>query len=236
MLGVFLAIGFLAESKLEGFVLLAFIPYFAIQIKRSRDIGWSGWLSLLSVVPIAQFIWLIVLGVKNSKKEENSFYSERAEESQQEYQGSNFKQEKQKKENDGFQNGVNERIIRCPSCKKKIRVRLPLQGKKGKCVACLSSFSISMDEHGNLKVDKETDDTESKASQGRSTIAGYFKVLGIEPSATPDEVRAAYKRKIREYHPDKVWGLGEKLKQVADAESKAINAAYTALKSKGLAN
>ena len=148
MLGVFFAIGFLAESKLEGFILLALIPFFAIQIKRSRDIGWSGWLSLLSVVPIAQWIWLIVIGVKNRKQEENSFYSERAEESHQEYESSNFKQEEQKKENDGFQNGVNERIIACPSCKQKIRLRLPLPGNIGKCIKCSTRFELHMDESG----------------------------------------------------------------------------------------
>lgn len=127
-------------------------------------------------------------------------------------------------------------IIRCPSCRKKLRVRLPLEGKQAKCGACSSSFSTSMDDHGNIKVDKLTDDTASKSSQGRAAIADYFKVLGIEPSATPDEVRAAYKKKILEYHPDRVTCLGEKLKQVADAESKSINAAYSELKSKGLAN
>lgn len=83
------------------------------------------------------------------------------------------------------------KIIRCPSCKKKIRVRLPLQGKKGKCVACSSSFLISMDEHGNLKVDKETHDNASKPNYGSPTTDDYFKVLGIDPTSTPEEVRAA---------------------------------------------
>ena len=40
-------------------------------------------------------------------------------------------------------------IIRCPSCKKKIRVKLPLRGEKAKCSACSSSFRIRIDENGN---------------------------------------------------------------------------------------
>ena len=35
------------------------------------------------------------------------------------------------------------------------------------------------------------------------------------------------------YHPDKVSGLGEKLRKVAEEESKLINVAYQTLKSKG---
>ena len=128
------------------------------------------------------------------------------------------------------------RIVRCPSCKKKIRVHLPLQGTKGKCAACSNSFSIKLDEHGNLKVDKETAENVSQSGRGYETVSYYFQVLDVEPTATPDEVRAAYKKKIREYHPDRVSGLGEKLKKMADDESKAINKAYSALKSKGLAS
>ena len=119
---------------------------------------------------------------------------------------------------------------------KKIRVQLPLQGSKGKCAACSSSFNIKIDEHGNLKVDRVKDENSSRYSQCPTEILHHYKVLDIEPTAKPDEVRAAYKRKIREYHPDCVSGLGEKLKKMADEESKAINGAYSVLKSKGLAN
>lgn len=126
-------------------------------------------------------------------------------------------------------------IIRCPSCKKKIRVKLPLRAKNGKCVACSCSFSLKMDENGNLKADKISAEDSSK-SNPEAIVLYYFKVLGVERTATPQEVRMAYKRKIREYHPDRVEGLGDKLKEMADKESKEINVAYTALKAKGLSS
>ncbi len=133
-------------------------------------------------------------------------------------------------------NSIESRIILCPSCKNKIRVSLPLQGEKGKCVACSNYFLIRIDAHGNLKVDKQATENTSKPNQGHTATLDHFKVLGVEPTATPDEVRASYKRKIQEYHPDRVAGLGEKLKKMAEGESKAINKAYSALKSKGLAS
>ena len=115
------------------------------------------------------------------------------------------------------------KIVRCPSCKKKIRVKLPLRGNKGKCVACSTSFSIKVDENGNLIVGKIKAENGTGSHHGSMPVSEHFKILEIEPTATPKEVKAAYRKKIREYHPDRVAGLGDKLKKMADEESKAIN-------------
>ena len=130
-------------------------------------------------------------------------------------------------------NSSEARIIQCPSCKKNIRIWLPLPGKRGKCVACSSYFLVTVDEYGNLKVER---DRNNRSNEKDSTINNYFIILGVKPSATPDEVREAYKKKMQEYHPDRVSGLGEKLRKTAEAESKAINEAYSELKSRGLAS
>ncbi len=129
----------------------------------------------------------------------------------------------------------NVKIIRCPTCKKKIRVILPLHSNKGKCSACSNSFNINIDEYGDVRAEKIETGNQSENNHDPASVSEHFKVLGIEATATPDEVRAAYKNKIREYHPDRVVKLGEKLRQVAEDESKAINIAYSSLKSKGLA-
>ena len=52
------------------------------------------------------------------------------------------------------------------------------------------------------------------------------EVLGLEEYATLDEIRAAYKRLMSQYHPDKVASLGVELQELAERKSKEIAVAY----------
>ena len=53
-----------------------------------------------------------------------------------------------------------------------------------------------------------------------------YAVLGVRPDASRQDVRTAWKARALEYHPDRVANLGEKLKEVAEEETRTINAAY----------
>lgn len=59
-----------------------------------------------------------------------------------------------------------------------------------------------------------------------------YKVLGLARDATDDEVKKAYRRLAREYHPDVVVnkGMGEDFRKFADEKMRAINAAYDKIK------
>ncbi len=57
-----------------------------------------------------------------------------------------------------------------------------------------------------------------------------YKILEIEPSATSDEVKKAYRRMAMKYHPDKVSHLGEDFKKTADEKFKKVNEAYEKIK------
>ncbi len=57
-----------------------------------------------------------------------------------------------------------------------------------------------------------------------------YKVLGIEPTATDDEVRKAYKRMALKYHPDKVATLGEDVQKAAEEKFKKVQQAYDKIK------
>lgn len=59
-----------------------------------------------------------------------------------------------------------------------------------------------------------------------------YAVLGLTRDATDDEVKKAYRRLAREYHPDVVVnkGMGEDFRKFADEKMRAINAAYDAVK------
>jgi len=57
-----------------------------------------------------------------------------------------------------------------------------------------------------------------------------YKSLEIEPTATNDEIKKAYRRMAMKYHPDKVNDLGEDVKKSATEKFRSINEAYENLK------
>ncbi|MFD0914678.1 J domain-containing protein [Methylophilus luteus] len=59
----------------------------------------------------------------------------------------------------------------------------------------------------------------------------WFQTLDIPESASLEEISLQYKRKIREYHPDKVASLGKEIRDLAEFKSKEINSAYEYAKS-----
>ena len=67
---------------------------------------------------------------------------------------------------------------------------------------------------------------ESKAHDGDYISANWFNILDVPRTASLEIIASAYKRKISQYHPDKVANLGSELKELADLKSKQINAAY----------
>jgi DnaJ like chaperone protein len=58
-----------------------------------------------------------------------------------------------------------------------------------------------------------------------------YAVVGVDPGATDEEVRKAWRRALSEAHPDRVLarGLPAEFVEVAHAKSSAINAAYDAI-------
>ena len=54
-----------------------------------------------------------------------------------------------------------------------------------------------------------------------------YKVLGVSPSATDEEVKDAYRKLAKKYHPDQY--ADSPLKDLADEKMKEINEAYDAI-------
>ena len=57
-----------------------------------------------------------------------------------------------------------------------------------------------------------------------------YKILGIEPTATDEEVKKAYRQIAMKYHPDRVAYLGEDHKKAAEEKFKKVNEAYELIK------
>ena len=95
-------------------------------------------------------------------------------------------------------------------------------------------------------VDAETHSIELIATQMGISAADYqsllslyrthtdenwaYTALEIQPTATDDEVKKAYRRMAMKYHPDKVANAGEEIRQQATEKFRKINEAYEAIK------
>jgi hypothetical protein len=61
----------------------------------------------------------------------------------------------------------------------------------------------------------------------QSEEGDWWSVLEVSPDAGRNEIRGAYRRKIRQYHPDRVSALAPEFLELAERRTKALNAAYS---------
>lgn len=70
---------------------------------------------------------------------------------------------------------------------------------------------------------------EGRAAGSQNALRSPYEILGIEPSATQEEIKIAYRKLANQYHPDKVAHLGDELQDLADQRFKEIQDAYEQL-------
>ena len=73
---------------------------------------------------------------------------------------------------------------------------------------------------------------ERKRSSADTYDKDPYRVLGIDSSATDEEVKKAYRRMAMKYHPDRVADMSEEIQQNAAKQMKEINEAYEVIKSR----
>jgi DnaJ like chaperone protein len=54
----------------------------------------------------------------------------------------------------------------------------------------------------------------------------WYETLDVDQTATMEEIKAAYRTKIKQYHPDRVENLAPELKALAQNRTQEINTAY----------
>jgi DnaJ like chaperone protein len=69
----------------------------------------------------------------------------------------------------------------------------------------------------------------------KDDLESAYRVLGVSPEATDDDLRRAYRRLALEHHPDRVAALGDDVRHAAEKKFQEINAAKERIwKARGL--
>lgn len=72
-------------------------------------------------------------------------------------------------------------------------------------------------------------EADSIFAQFRPSNDSNYRILGITPDATDEEVKKAYRKMAVQYHPDKVATLGEDVQKAAEEKFKAVSQAYESI-------
>ncbi|MGH8030695.1 MAG: DnaJ domain-containing protein [Arenimonas sp.] len=53
-----------------------------------------------------------------------------------------------------------------------------------------------------------------------------YRILEVDPAASDAVIETAYRRLIAQYHPDRVAGAADEIRDLAETRARAINVAY----------
>ena len=57
-----------------------------------------------------------------------------------------------------------------------------------------------------------------------------YALLGVDPRASDEELEQAYRKRMSEYHPDRVASAAKEIRDMADQRAREINQAYDRIK------
>lgn len=67
---------------------------------------------------------------------------------------------------------------------------------------------------------------ENPSGESGPLVKDPYQILEVDPQASDDDIEAAYRRQIAQYHPDKVAGAAKEIRELADKRASEINTAY----------
>ncbi|MFT4689140.1 MAG: hypothetical protein ACJASX_000821 [Limisphaerales bacterium] len=118
--------------------------------------------------------------------------------------------------------------FRCSGCRRKFRLRNLRGGVVFKCPLCEQEYETVADMLGRVRVQLKSDYYDPTPDiELTGDLAGAYMKLGLPPGCTADEVKKAYRRLMKSFHPDKAANLGEPERIQFEERSKELNRAYS---------
>lgn len=93
-------------------------------------------------------------------------------------------------------------------------------------------FGYSQTSYNRLKSRYGFSGGSASSSAGRSSSSGAYGILGCTSSDSDDDIKKAYRKKVNEFHPDKISakGLPEEFTQFASERFNEIQAAWDSIR------
>lgn len=123
-------------------------------------------------------------------------------------------------------------VFSCVDCGQQLLIPIYSTRKLLECPSCHAQYTVWKDHDGVVHLENHHSDGQRKTyiSFGKkATTFSPYEVLNLRPGCTLSEIRAAYRARMREYHPDKVATLGKDLRDLAELKAKEVNDAYHSL-------
>ena len=90
-------------------------------------------------------------------------------------------------------------------------------------------FASRPDRSGSAPGDRGSHAERERPAHNANGPQSPHDILGVPKNASRDEIKAAYRKRVNQYHPDKVAHLGEEFQHLAEKRFKEIQQAFDAL-------
>jgi|GEM_PF-5177061 len=117
-------------------------------------------------------------------------------------------------------------VFNCSLCNSRIRIEAIIAPTKVACPACGSTYQCTRAEsEGCVFViyPEIAQGNNSTPNPLPAHVLRALKYFDLCPPVRFDQVRKVYRERVAQYHPDKVHGLGDEIKKVAEAKTREIN-------------
>ncbi|CAG5103839.1 Similar to Dnajc7: DnaJ homolog subfamily C member 7 (Mus musculus) [Cotesia congregata] len=129
---------------------------------------------------------------------------------------------------------LNEAITECTEALKLDDNYLKALLKRGACYMELQEYEDAVRDYEKAcKINKSRDNRrlllEAKEALKRSKKKDYYKILGVERTASTEDIKKAYRKRALVHHPDRHSNASEPEKKEQEKKFKEIGEAYTIL-------